>query len=87
MTADQINTAINRADIDAANKPADIKVLRTELESAKVRLAAGFAADNAAIASEEDAFAGFELSEEAWLSMMASKISAYERAIESHPDA
>lgn len=81
-TAEQINTNLLQADIEAANKPADIEWLRAELATAQARLAAGFEADNAPT-DLEDAFAGFDLGEEAWLSMITSKISAYERAIAS----
>lgn len=86
MTADQINTNLLQADIEAANKPADIEWLRAELATAQARLAAGFEADNAPT-DFEDAFADFDLGEDAWLSMINSKIAAYERAIATHPDA
>ena len=53
MTADQINTNLLQADIEAANKPADIEWLRAELATAQARLAAGFKADNAPTDFEE----------------------------------
>lgn len=84
-TADKINTALHRADVEAAEAPASLDWLRAELANARARRMAGFDADNAAVDAAEDAFAGFDLSEEAWASMIDGKIEALERAIANHP--
>ena len=54
-TADQINTDLLQADIEAANQPADINLLRAELQRARNRLQLGFQAEQAAIAADTDA--------------------------------
>ena len=84
-TADEINTALHRADVEAAESPASLDWLRAELATARARRLAGFDADKAAVDAAEDAFAGFDLSEEAWASMIDGKIEALERGIAKHP--
>lgn len=84
-TADQINTELNRADIEAANQPADINWLRAELQRARDRLKDGLQAEEDAIAACPDAakFAALfdPQTEENWREMLMQKIAAYERAI------
>ena len=87
-TADQINTDLLQADIEAANQPADINLLRAELQRARNRLQLGFQAEQAAIAADTDAAKLAALfgpqPEEDWREMLMQKIAAYERAIAKH---